>query len=146
MQMLVRYLAIYNGGKNILTCYRRTLWKNCYYLFSLFRYLCFFLSAQSTETSESLKFIESSVKAGNATIDFSFNDLTGVLRLTYTLEVFTFDVTEADRLIRDEVVNLPKSMDILSITCIQRKTISAILQKHEQPDIKNFTSCTTKLV
>ena len=64
----------------------------------------FGLSAQSTETSDSLKFIESSVKAENATIDFSFNDLTGVLRLTYTLEVFTFDVTEADRLIRDEVV------------------------------------------
>ena len=64
----------------------------------------FGLSAQSTETSDSLKFIESSVKAENATIDFSFNDLTGVLRLTYTLEVFTFDLDEADRLIRDEVV------------------------------------------
>jgi|GEM_PF-1074737 hypothetical protein len=63
----------------------------------------FGLSAQSTETSDSLKFIESSVKAENATIDFSFNDLTGVLRLTYTLEVFTFDLDEADRLIREAV-------------------------------------------
>lgn len=63
----------------------------------------FFLSAQSTEQGDSLKFIESSVKAGNARIDISFNDLTGVLRLTYTLEVFTFDLDEADRLIRDAV-------------------------------------------
>ena len=62
------------------------------------------LSAQNTEQGDSLKFIDSSVKAGNATIDLSFNDLTGVLRLTYTLEVFTFDLDEADRLIRDEVV------------------------------------------
>lgn len=60
------------------------------------------LSAQA-ESSDSLKFVETKIKVGNAIIEFSFNEMTGVLRLTYTLEHFSFDLGEADTQIRTAV-------------------------------------------
>lgn len=73
-------------------------------VFMFIIFLCFFgLAAQSESTSDSLKFVETRLKAENATIDLSFNEMTGVLRLTYTLENFPFDLGEADSLIKSAV-------------------------------------------
>ncbi len=60
--------------------------------------------SQEAENSDALKFVASSVEAGNAKIDFSFNDLTGVLRVTYTLKNYVFNLGDADAAIRDEVL------------------------------------------
>lgn len=62
------------------------------------------LFAQDTEKSDALKFEVSTVDAGNAKIEFSFNDLTGVLRVTYTLKTFIFNLGDADAAIRDAVL------------------------------------------
>lgn len=106
----------------------------------------FGLSAQSTETSDSLKFIESSVKAENATIDFSFNDLTGVLRLTYTLEVFTFDLDEADRLIREAVATFVEENGYFKYRTYPEEDDIRYFAKTRTTRYKNSISCTTKLV
>lgn len=64
----------------------------------------FALSAQDAEKNDALKFEVTTVDAGNAKIEFSFNDLTGVLRTTYTLKTYVFNLGDADAAIRDAVL------------------------------------------
>ncbi len=65
--------------------------------------LSFALLAQEAETKDALKFEVTTVEAGNAKIELSFNELTGVLRVTYTLKTFVFNLGDAEAAIRDVV-------------------------------------------
>ncbi|NLM01007.1 MAG: hypothetical protein GX220_06085 [Treponema sp.] len=59
---------------------------------------------QSSETStDPFAFVKSSVKIGYANIDFAFNEMTGVLRVTYTIKDHPFDRGDANTTIRDAV-------------------------------------------
>lgn len=66
--------------------------------------LSFAALAQDAEKNDALKFELTTVEAGNAKIEFSFNDLTGVLRITYTLKNYVFSLGDADAAIRDAVL------------------------------------------
>lgn len=61
------------------------------------------LVAQESNENDPLGFEVSYVEADNAKIEFSYNELTGVLRVTYTLKDFVFSLGDADVAIRDEV-------------------------------------------
>lgn len=76
-------------------------------ILTIFVMLCtvsILLWAQDAETSDALKFEVSTYDAGNAKIEFSFNDLTGVLRVTYTLKNYVFNIGDADAAIRDQIL------------------------------------------
>lgn len=61
--------------------------------------------AQNAAADDPYSFKSYSTEAGRAHIDFSFNDLTGVLRVTYTLKNggSSFDRGDANTAIRDAV-------------------------------------------
>lgn len=71
---------------------------------SLFIVLSVCLFAQeAANTPDPYEFVKSSVTAGYANIEFAFNELTGLLRVTYTLKDHPFDRADAQTAIRDAV-------------------------------------------
>ncbi len=64
--------------------------------------VCVF-AQESTKAPDPYEFVKSSVTAGYANIEFAFNELTGLLRVTYTLKDHPFDRADAQTAIRDAV-------------------------------------------
>lgn len=86
--------------------------KNIFILFLILATFsfCFAQETETTTTTDStaagedpFTFVKSSVRAGYANIDFSFNEMTGVLRVTYTIKDHPFDRADANTAIRDAV-------------------------------------------
>ncbi len=71
---------------------------------SLLIVLSVFAFAQEAEKpADPYEFVKSSTTAGYANIEFAFNELTGLLRVTYTIKDHPFDRADAQTAIRDAV-------------------------------------------
>lgn len=81
----------------------------------LMAFCCFAQEALPEEVEAALnppkdpfEFVTTSVKANHATIDLDFNEMTGVLLVTYTIKDFSFDRADANTAIRDAVDNFSR--------------------------------------
>lgn len=74
----------------------------------LVAFCCFAIDEGGDLEQTDYEFKDSSVKAGDANILFSFNELTGVLMVTYTLELRVCDKDDAQTAIRDAVAVFAK--------------------------------------
>lgn len=71
-------------------------------------FCCFAIDKNGNVETTDYEFKDTTVKAGDANILLSFNDLTGVLMVTYTLEIRVCDKADAQTAIRDAVAVFAK--------------------------------------